>query len=285
MVANEVKEISGRVSGITLQLRDLFTRQVRELQSTAREVAGVRLADLARYTVELIDRNLYERSCDVRWWATDSAVVDACGTPSAASAAFASERLGIILDSYTVYLDLWIADASGTVIASGRPGRYPDAVGASVADTEWFRGAMRTADGSCFVVTDIERAPHLGGKAVATYATAIREGGDVTGRPIGALGIFFDWEPQAHSIVTGLGFSTEEQARTRVMLVDRNRRVIASSDGQGILTETYPLDTRGGRTRGSYAPSQGRLVGFALTPGYETYDGLGWYGVIEQADA
>ena len=24
-----------------------------------------------------------------------------------------------------------------------------------------------------------------------------------------------------------------------------------------------------------------RLVAFALTPGYETYRGLGWYGVIE----
>jgi hypothetical protein len=23
-------------------------------------------------------------------------------------------------------------------------------------------------------------------------------------------------------------------------------------------------------------------VGFALTPGYETYRGLGWYGVVEQ---
>jgi hypothetical protein len=26
----------------------------------------------------------------------------------------------------------------------------------------------------------------------------------------------------------------------------------------------------------------GRLIAFHLTPGYETYRGLGWYGVIEQ---
>jgi hypothetical protein len=25
-----------------------------------------------------------------------------------------------------------------------------------------------------------------------------------------------------------------------------------------------------------------RMVGFSLTPGYETYAGLGWYGVIVQ---
>ena len=28
--------------------------------------------NLALNAIELIDRNLYERTCDVRWWATDS---------------------------------------------------------------------------------------------------------------------------------------------------------------------------------------------------------------------
>lgn len=32
---------------------------------------------------------------------------------------------------------------------------------------------------------------------------------------------------------------------------------------------------------GSYA-AQGVTVGYALTPGYETYEGLGWYGCIVQ---
>jgi hypothetical protein len=33
---------------------------------------------------------------------------------------------------------------------------------------------------------------------------------------------------------------------------------------------------------GNYADNHGSVVGFALTPGYETYKGLGWYGVVEQ---
>lgn len=36
------------------------------------------------------------------------------------------------------------------------------------------------------------------------------------------------------------------------------------------------------RLAGSYAEDGGDLVGYALTPGYETYRGLGWYGVIVQ---
>jgi len=73
----------------------------------------------------------------------------------------------------------------------------------------------------------------------------------------------------------------EEASRTRVMLVDAARRVIAASDGKGILTSGFPLKAEG-RPSGSYTDAAGRLVAFHLTPGYETYRGLGWYGVIEQ---
>ena len=50
-----------------------------------------------------------------------SAVVQALEAPGAASASYAVERLATILRSYTVYLDLWVVDAQGRVIANGRP--------------------------------------------------------------------------------------------------------------------------------------------------------------------
>jgi hypothetical protein len=65
------------------------------------------------------------------------------------------------------------------------------------------------------------------------------------------------------------------------MLVDAGRKVIAASDTKGILTSEFPLRAEG-RPSGSYTDAGGRLVAFHLTPGYETYRGLGWYGVIEQ---
>jgi hypothetical protein len=76
------------------------------------------------------------------------------------------------------------------------------------------------------------------------------------------------------------GKTDEEKARSRVLLLDQNHRVLASSDGKGVLEETFKLDTSGG-DMGSYA--EGDLtVGYALTPGYETYQGLGWYGCLVQ---
>jgi hypothetical protein len=96
------------------------------------------------------------------------------------------------------------------------------------------------------------------------------------------LGIHFDWDPQADAIVQGLPLAPEERARTRALLIAQDRRVIAASDREGLLSEVFDLHT-GGRQRGFYERSDGTIVGFAGTPGYETYAGLGWYGVVTMA--
>jgi hypothetical protein len=64
-------------------------------------------------------------SCDVRWWATDSAVVECVENANVASVEHACRRLSVILDSYTVYRDLWIVNARGKIVASGRGNVYP----------------------------------------------------------------------------------------------------------------------------------------------------------------
>ncbi|MBV5335537.1 chemotaxis protein, partial [bacterium] len=201
VVANEVSDISKQVNVITHDLRTEITRSVDHLTSTGRtlvqDMQGKRLADLSLNMVEIIDRNLYERSCDVRWWATDAAMVQCAQTPTPENNRHASQRLGVILESYTVYLDLWIVGLDGTVIANGRPDRYPNAVGSRVGDQSWFRDALVTRNGGEFVVGDVGRTRVLDDRITAPYATAIRRDGTSTGEVTGVLGIFFDWEPQA----------------------------------------------------------------------------------------
>lgn len=285
VVAQEVKAISERITSIGDELRKQMAGQTDELDKLGAvliaQLRGGRLADLALNMVDIIDRNLYERSCDVRWWATDSAVVDCAADPTPERRAYASKRLGVILSAYTVYLDLWIADAKGNVIATGRPDRYPRAVGASVANEGWFRDAMATRSGDDFAVADIAINDALDRSQVATYATAIRAGGEANGPVIGALGVFFDWASQSQAVVDSVRLTAEERAKTRCLLVDRRHRVIAASDRQGVLSETFNLRTNGEK-QGNYADERGNVVGFAHTPGYETYQGLGWYGVIVQ---
>jgi len=140
----------------------------------------------------------------VRWWATDSAVVDCVAQPDAAKADHAGRRLKVILDAYTVYLDLWICDRAGTIVANGRPDRYP-VRGQSAREMAWFRDALATKSGDDFAVADIARLEALNGAPTATYATAIRQGGLATGAVIGVLGVHFDWQARPRRWWTGCG--------------------------------------------------------------------------------
>jgi hypothetical protein len=189
----------------------------------------------------------------------------------------------VILDSYTVYLDLWIANREGRILANGRPGQYTGVKGGSVASEDWFRNALKTRDGSEFVACDISQNESLNGSKVATFATAIRDHGSNNGAPLGVLGIFFDWDKQAQAVLDGVRLTDEERSRTRCLIVDAQHRIIAASDVAGIFSK-YPIRTEGNRI-GSYVDAEGNLIGFALTPGYETYQGLGWSGIVIQGQA
>jgi len=285
VVAQEVKAISERITGIGEELRGQMAVQTDELNTLGKrlvsQLRGGRLADLALNMIDIIDRNLYERSCDVRWWATDSAVVDCAADPAPDRCAHASKRLAVILGAYTVYLDLWVVDRHGTVLANGRPDRYRRVVGSSVAGESWFRDAMATRNGGEFAVSDIAGNDLLDRSTVATYAAAIRAGGEENGAIVGVLGIFFDWQTQSQGVVDSVRLTEDERSTTRCLLVDRRHRVIAASDKRGVLVESFPVRTNG-YAHGCYTDDKGCVVGFALTPGYETYRGLGWYGVIVQ---
>lgn len=289
VVAGEVKAISDRITDIAEDLTVELAGAIDELsvlgEKLVRQVRGQRLADLAANVIELIDRNLYERSCDVRWWATDQAVLDVLtqrDQPGAtAAAARATERLAVILNSYTVYLDLWVVGLDGKVLATGRGDRFAGALGADVAQTEWFKRSLATRSGEDYVACDIEVEPRLGNHQVSTFATAVREGGRTDGLPIGVLGIFFDWQPQASAVVKGIRIDADDWQTTRCLLIDEKHRVIAASDGKGVLHERIPLPSPSNGQVG-YTQTETMVMGYALTPGYETYPGQGWYGVVLQ---
>ncbi len=289
VVAQEVKSLANQASQNSKRFREVVLKRITESKRAAEEIVdqivkdleGPRLTDMAQTMVQLIVRNLYERTCDCRWWATDDAMWQALAEPSDELFARAGERLAMINRFYTVYLNLVLADARGRVVATSNPKLFPRVAKASVAQTRWFQSAMQSATGDDYIVDDISQSASHDNKAVAIYAAAVRSGGQIHGEPLGVLGVVFDWDKQGMSIVKDEpSLSPEEWQRSRVLLLDAKRRIIAASDNQG-LYQPFPLEA-GDRDRGYYYGADGSLIAFAKTIGYETYDGMGWYGVITQ---
>jgi C4-dicarboxylate-specific signal transduction histidine kinase len=231
--------------------------------------------------VQLIVRNLYERTADVRWWATDEALVHGLESLESASIRHAEERLSLINRFYSVYLNLVLAGTNGEVLACSRSTQFPKVVGGNVSRSLWFKKAMATTAGDQYAVGDIANDVSHDGRLVAVFATAVRQAAKVDGKSIGVLGVVFDWETQARTIVRKeVTMSAETWTRSRVMLLDNNLRVIASSDDKGLL-QPFMLDHKG-QSKGYYVNTNREVVAFAKTLGYQEYDGLGWFAVIVQ---
>lgn len=287
VVAGEIGVLSERTMLSTKKMIGETQDAVGELEkiseTLATRVRGTRLSDLALTNIDLIDRNLYERSCDVRWWATDSSAVDALSREDEAAFSHASARFRQILASYTVYFDLVLCDLQGNVVANGRPDRYKSR-GMNCSGAEWFKSAVATRSGEEFGFESVHASPLVGGQRILAYSCCVRRDGKPDGRPLGVLGILFNWDALAQTIVTSVPLSDSEKESTRVCIVDRSGTILADTENQHMARlDLLTPDILSSGKNAVIKPVQGTdcLIAHADAPGYETYT-TGWHSIIIQ---
>ncbi|WP_047463049.1 methyl-accepting chemotaxis protein [Rhizobium rhizogenes] len=286
VVANEVQRLAQIATDIASKFQDNVLSRIGVSRNMAEalveEMEGVRLTDLAQTLVQLIVRNLFERTADVRWWATDTALWEALQDPQPQRIAFAAERLGVINRFYTVYLDLVVTDMKGQVIASANPTYQRKLAGTNLSSDPWFRAAANCRSGDDYIVDEVRPSECHDRRNALVYATGIRESGRSDGKQIGTLGVYFDWQNQGQAIVDKeANLPPQVAEKTVVMLLDGKKRVIACSDPK-LMFSHFALANPESTTRGSYYDNNGAIIAYAKTLGYEDYDGLGWYGVVVQ---
>lgn len=281
VVAQEMQGLSTKTASVADGMES-STSSIKDLVSIIGDNArGTRLADVALTNIDLVDRNLYERTCDVRWWATDSALVNALTTRNDSNAKFASARMGVILNAYTVYFDLVLCDTAGIVIANGRPDKY-FAVGRNEKDANWFRQAISLRSGDEFVCQGPYRCAIVNAQPSLVYATAVREEGDSNGRPLGVLAVIFNWESLSKAILDG---GTWDRFTHR-MFVDETGQVLAASSN---VTNDYSFPVQKypelwAKEKGYFiekVDGKNVCIAQAKSPGFETY-ATGWRSVIIQ---
>ena len=281
VVANEVQRLAAQAAQAAEAFQTKVEHRIGASRALVGELEGARLIDLAESLVQLIVRNLYERTADVRWWATDASLWRALEEPTPATIAHATERLGVIHRYYTVYSDLVLADARGRAVTTANPLYRSKVKGLDYQTAVWFKNAITTRSGDEYVADEVRRSRSQEGRQVLIYGTAVRAGGATHGKILGALGVYFDWELQGGSIVANeIALAPGEKTRTDVMLLDGKSRVIASTAPDLLFTDFALSDH--GQKRGSYSRRDGSLVAFAKTHGYQEYDGQGWVGVVVQ---
>ena len=296
IVAHEFSNLNLEIASVANTMEEEIREELLSLglisEAMAKDVRGMSLSRTGISVMDVIDRNLYERSCDVRWWATDSSVVELLLQPDEEKIEYASGRLGIILDSYTVYLDLVVADLDGTVIANGRPGIYKSR-GNNVSEDTWFKKAMALNSGEEYALESPHNNSLVNNERVLAYSCIITDP-DKAGDPVlGVLGILFNWEGLVRAVidrVTNEDLSEDiniYKIATELWIVDGNGIVLASLHGkaEGEILRLKDLDSIvSSREPGHKIIANGdaiEIVAWGFSPGFETYRS-DWYCVIRQ---
>ena len=198
----------------------------------------------------------------------------------------AGQRLGVILDSYTVYFDIVLCDLAGRVVANGRQAKFRS-MGTCQQKTEWFQAAVKTADGTQFGFQSVHCSDTLANRQhILVYSCGVRENGDARGELIGVPGIIFNWEALGQTIVDRTFTGDKEKSFTRVCIVDADGLVLADSAGKMIRERIEVPDqatlfaTKKHHVAAEFNGEQA-IIAHAFSPGFETYS-TGWHSLIIQ---
>ena len=267
------------ISNTGSRTKDVFARSIADLHET---VVSAILQDsrfLASLSVDIMDRNLYERANDCRWWALTSAFRQILATPETPSDS--AERMTAILQTinglYTVYYNLLVFDVHGRVIAVSQPDEA--AWVGKVIHEDWVKQVLALSDSQGYAVSDFAPTPLYGNRHTYIYGAAIRSPDGQ--RVVGGVGIVFDGEPQFAAMLRDAlprNQSGEIPAGCFGAFVDRNGLLIASTDaryapGTRLPVEASYLDLDPGTDRAGIVLLDGRYfaLGARMSSGYREY--------------
>jgi hypothetical protein len=244
------------------------------------------LENYSKQAIDLIDRNLFERAADVRWWSTDHAFWQALQDNNTENFDEASKRLGIINASYTMYRDLVIADLNGRIVANSKSENRDKLKRLNVSEQSWFRQGIQISRSVEFGVQDVCNSDLENEETSLIYCGGVLEDGQREGKALGVLGIFFDWENLVVPILDGClpRINNEVVDGGAAFYVNSKDEVIATTDADNFAigskvnlpSENLNLET-GESASGIFSANDRKyIIGSSKTQGYREYKGLEW---------
>jgi len=261
------------------QLRQVFEQAIGNLQNSALAAVFDEVLFHARLAIDIMDRNLYERANDVRWWALDAKLQQALQKAAQGDAAAAQREAELVLRRinglYTVYSLLLVFDRTGRVIAVSDPAQAQRHVGRQL-DEAWVAQALALRDRERYVVSPHESSGLYADRASYVYATSLPAPGDAQ-TVVGGLAIVFDGEAQFAAM---LGDALPQRSGATGLFLARSGRIVSSSDeDRWPVGATGPLSAdllgklAAGESRSVELAIDGvvHAVGLSLSAGYREY--------------
>jgi hypothetical protein len=270
VIASEIGQLARQSEDFVNTINNLTN----ELGNCVKSTIYTRLGEAAFDCVDKIDRNLFERNCDVLAFASFGEVRAFNKSDSNKGVLELLRRLHEI---YEVYHDIMLLDVEGNVVATAI---HRELIGQNQADRSWFRECVT----GNLVVTDLYHSRSINDYTVTFAAPVHSEEGTIIGVLTTRFNCQFVYDIMRSTIV-GKG--------AEVFLLNQRGVIIGSPTGEGTLEASmshlkafratqrnaygYTIEDDCQRETLSYA------IGYARTPGYLNYPGKAWSVLIRVA--
>lgn len=276
------KSLLGEISKTGARTKDVFEESIGKLNQT---VVSSLLTDVqfrAALAIDIMDRNLYERANDCRWWALTSFFRKTLAQESISTAEQDELRaiLSYINNLYTVYTNLVLYDRSGTIVAVSNP-EFEHKIGTALTES-WVIETLAIRDSQVYSVSAFAPSWLYNNRYTYIYGASVSALDDAQ-QIVGGIGIVFDSEPQFSAMLRDALPRTERGEISPgcfAVFADAERQVIASSQPSlppGTRLELDPefFTLSSGACYSSIVEYQGAYyaVGAHASSGYREYKG------------
>ena len=260
--------------------KESFATSIHKLNETIISSLLNNVSFLATLSIDIMDRNLYERANDCRWWTLTPTFIEILkkeGDLTSEDKKRMSDILKYINNLYTVYTNLFIYDKSGTIVAVSND-NYKSIVETKL-DTLWVKNTLKMRDSSKYCVSNFEKTFLYDGKYTYIFNAGIND----EQNNFGGIGIVFDCESQFKNMLCDALPSTNGVVSDGYfsMFVEKNSSIILScSDnshniGEKIEIDEQLLNLKRGTSLSEvlFYKDKYYLVGASCSKGYREFKG------------
>lgn len=275
--AVEFMPVLEAIKKIGRDIDNVFASSIESLFSTiiSGQLNAIRLQ--ASLAVDIMDRNLYERANDCRWWGLSTVLQTALSAPDVDENSI-RQTLAKIHSLYTVYHTLYVYDQNGRYIAFSDD-VYRHQVGQHIETNSGGQAVFQMQDIYAYSVSPFVPFDCYDGAHTYIYNAAIRSSEKNT-EVIGGIGIVFDSTAEFYAILKDVLPSDNGlvKAGTKALFTtDKGLVIASSSDTHATGSVFFPtvnmteLYRDGSTATAIRMDDKVYLIGAARSNGYREY--------------
>ena len=251
---------------ISTELLSSIKGSIKNLEVVVEEglIHDVKMA--SHLAMDIMDRNLYERANDSRWWALTPEFINELSSTQPNTLKL-NETLNYINNLYTVYTNIFIYDKNKKIIAASNN----SSIVGDIIDDEYIDKTLSNTNSQNYYVSDFTNSKFYNDKATYIYSASIKSKNSV----LGGICVVFDAEVE---FLEMLKDSFPSSKKGFMAFVDTNKKIISTNLSELNILSTLDLDDKFFDIKGQHSiydyvkfKDKNYIVSSVISQGYREY--------------